>query len=378
MAKITVLGTGLVGKAIVLDLAQQHKVLAVDVNEEALADLGNDTTSITPVVADISQERVVTDIIKDADIVVSAVPGYLGYKTLETVIQHGKDVVDIAFFPEDALTLDSLAKNQNVTAIVDMGVAPGLSNIVLGHHSTEMNVDDFKCMVGGLPKYPKPPFNYKAPFSPVDVIEEYTRPARLVRNSKLVTLPALSELELMEFDNVGTLEAFNTDGLRTLIANFPDIPNMVEKTLRYPGHASLIQTLKDIGYLDAEINNNSGGTLSPLRLSTELFKKHWKLEKNEREFTVMRINLSGENKHDSKKVSYQYDLFDEYDEKTGISSMARTTGYTCTAAVKLVIENKFNAKGISPPEHIGKDSTCFQEILAHYIERGIRLKQTHS
>jgi len=375
MAKVTVLGTGLVGKAIVLDLARQHEITAVDINEEALANLGSDTKGITSVLADISQQKVVVDNIKNADIVVSAVPGYLGYKTLETIIQNGKDVVDIAFFPEDALALDSLAKTQNVTAIVDMGVAPGLSNIVLGHHSTEMNIDDFKCMVGGLPKYPKPPFNYKAPFSPVDVIEEYTRPARLVRNGKQVTLPALSELELVEFEDVGTLEAFNTDGLRTLIANFPDIPNMAEKTLRYPGHASLIQTLKDIGYLDTEIDNNSAGTLSPLRLSTELFKKHWKLEQNEPEFTVMRINLSGENKYDSTRITYQYDLFDEYDEKTGMSSMARTTGYTCTAAVKLVLEKKFNVKGISPPEHIGKDPDCFQEILAHYTERGISLKQ---
>ena len=360
MHKITVLGTGLVGKAIALDLAQRYDVTAVDSNSQALAELQIVKGSINPVLADLSEQSSIINNIKDADVVVSAVPGHMGYRTLETVICSNKNIVDIAFFPEDALTLDALAKKHNVTAIVDMGVAPGLSNLVLGRHSVDMDIHEFKCMVGGLPKHPEPPFNYKAPFSPVDVIEEYTRPARLVRNGKLVTMPALSEIENVTFDHVGTLEAFNTDGLRTLINSFPSIQNMVEKTLRYPGHATLISMLKEIGFLDSQPINLSSKAIAPLQLSTELFKKHWKLGKSEPEFTVMRINLSGKSKATNVPVNHRYDLYDEYDCQTGVSSMARTTGYTCTAAVDLLIE-------------IGQVPSCFQYILKHYKDRGIQL-----
>ncbi|WP_455376014.1 saccharopine dehydrogenase family protein [Kaarinaea lacus] len=378
MANVTVLGTGLVGKAIALDLANQHDVIAVDNDKQALNNLCNLNAAIKIVHADLSVQSNIVNNIKSADLVVSAVPGFMGYQTLKTIIDAGKNVVDIAFFPEDPMQLDELAKEREVTAIIDMGVAPGLSNLVLGFHSNDMIVESFKCMVGGLPKNPKPPFNYKAPFSPVDVIEEYTRPARLVRNGKLISLPALSEIEHVEFPNVGTLEAFNTDGLRTLINTYPDISNMVEKTLRYPGHASLIQLLKDIGYLDTKNISKANNTINPLELSTALFKKHWELEPKEPEFTIMRINLSGQNKQDNSAIDLQYDLYDEYNIETGIGSMARTTGYTCTAVVNLLLEEAFANKGIIPPEMVGQDRNCYQKILSYYDDRGIQLRQTQA
>ena len=378
MANITVLGTGLVGKAIALDLANQHDVVAIDNNKRALDYLNSRNTAIKMVQADLAVESNIINNIKSADIVVSAVPGFMGYQTLKTIVGAGKNVVDIAFFPEDPMQLDELAKEREVTAIIDMGVAPGLSNLVLGFHSKDMVVENFKCMVGGLPKNPKPPFNYKAPFSPVDVIEEYMRPARLVRNGKLISLPALSEIEHIEFENVGTLEAFNTDGLRTLINTFPDVPNMVEKTLRYPGHASLIQLLKDIGYLDTKNIQESNKTNSPLDLSTALFKKHWELEPKEPEFTIMRINLSGQSKQNTTAIDLQYDLYDEYNNETDIGSMARTTGYTCTAAVNLLLDETFDNKGIIPPETVGQDRNCYRKILSYYDDRGIQLRQTRA
>ncbi len=376
MANIYVLGTGLVGGAIALDLAKQHNVVALDNSKRALETLRNRNAAITTVLTDLSIDSNIVRTIKPADLVVSAVPGHMGYQTLKTIISCGKNVVDIAFFPEDALQLDKLAKEHGVTAVVDMGVAPGLSNLVLGYHSIDTRIENFKCVVGGLPKHPQPPFNYKAPFSPVDVIEEYTRPARLVRNGKVITLPALSEIEQVEFESIGALEAFNTDGLRTLISSFPDIPNMVEKTLRYPGHASLIQTLNDIGYLDTDVIHVSEKTYRPLDLSTALFKKHWQLKPQEPDFTVMRINLSGQNRLDATDVNLQFDLYDEYDNATDTGSMARTTGYLCTATVNLLLENSFSLTGIIPPETIGQDKTCFQKILNYYADRGIQLRQT--
>lgn len=392
MANIAVLGAGLIGKAIALDLANEHAITSIDCDDLSLKELTNRNNSIRVIQADLSIPTNIVANINDADLVISAVPGFMGYETLKTIIQSNKNVVDIAFFPEDSLDLDSLAKKHKVTAVVDMGVAPGLSNLVLGYHSNDMVIEEFKCMVGGLPKHPKPPFNYKAPFSPVDVIEEYIRPARIVRDGKQITLPALSELELVEFENVGTLEAFNTDGLRTLTQTFPDIPSMVEKTLRYPGHAALIQALKDTGYLDTEVlkvqeRSGSNNVASPFEVTTALLKKHWKLEAKEPEFTIMRINISGRPKHVDKSDSnqklgkitnYQYDLYDEYDHLTDIGSMARTTGYACTAAANLVLDKTISTTGIIPPEVIGQTPPCFQTIMAYYKERGVNLRQSVS
>lgn len=382
MANIVVLGAGLIGKAIALDLATDHSVTSVDYDSAALDQLSGRNHLINTLNTDLSDPHNIVSSIKNADLVISAVPGFMGYQTLKTIIQNNKNVVDIAFFPEDSLSLDGLAKKHNVTAIVDMGVAPGLSNLILGYHSIDLNIETFKCIVGGLPKNPVPPFFYKAPFSPVDVIEEYTRPARIIRDGKLLTLPALSEIEEIEFDNIGILEAFNTDGLRTLISSFPGIPNMVEKTLRYPGHASLIQTLKDIGYLDQENvettdlkNNDRRKSINPFELSTSLFKKHWALGENEPEFTVMRINISGQDKQVANKlVEHQYDLYDEFDPITETGSMARTTGYTCTAAANLILDNSVTTKGILPPESLGQDKASFQKILAYYSNKNIILK----
>lgn len=376
MAKITVLGVGLVGKAIALDLAEQHQVTAVDIDKTALDNLASRNNSIQTINCDLARTETITSNISNADLVVNAVPGFMGYKTLETIIRCGKDVVDIAFCPENTLDLDSLARQHNVTAIVDMGVAPGLSNLLLGYHNAELQVQNFKCMVGGLPKFPKPPFNYKAPFSPVDVIEEYTRPARIVRDGAVLTLPALSEIEQVELPGVSTLEAFNTDGLRTLINSFPDTPNMVEKTLRYPGHAALMQSLIDIGFLNTEPLKLKDVSLRPMDFTSELLKQHWRLKDDEPEFTVMSINISGYSKNDPQKcIEYHYFLYDEFDPVSGIASMARTTGYTCTAAVKLLLDNRIPAKGVIPPETVGQLPECFDEIMKHYQQRNIILEQ---
>ena len=376
MAKISVLGVGLVGKAIALDLAENHQVSAVDIDNASLLDLVQRNKSIQPINVDLGEEKHITSSISDADLVVNAVPGFMGYKTLQTIIQCGKNVVDIAFCPENTLDLDSLARERNVTAIVDMGVAPGLSNLILGYHSIDTQVEFFKCMVGGLPKHPRPPFNYKAPFSPSDVIEEYTRPARIVRDGSVKTLPALSEIEQVQLPGIATLEAFNTDGLRTLIDSFSEIPNMVEKTLRYPGHASLMQSLIDIGFLDTKTVNLAGTTLRPLDLSTELLKQHWRLEDGEPEFTVMTINISGLLKTQPEKhVNFQYFLYDEFDPESGTGSMARTTGYTCTAAVNLILDKTICRTGVIPPESVGQTTGCFNKIMQHYEKRNIRLEQ---
>jgi len=184
MNKILVLGAGMVGSAIVKDLLADYDVSVIDINKKNLESLKK-YKSIKIINADLSDSSVIKKFCKDYDLVVSAVPGFMGFKVLTEVIKCGKDVVDISFFSEDPFKLDKLAKEKKVTAIVDCGVAPGMSNMILGYHNSKMKVDSFKCYVGGLPFERTLPFQYKAPFSPVDVIEEYIRPARIVENRKL-------------------------------------------------------------------------------------------------------------------------------------------------------------------------------------------------
>lgn len=376
MINIAVLGAGMVGRAIALDLSKKFEVTSIDISAESLQVLQLKDAGINTFKKDLGDLEDYPGLLKPFDLVVTAVPGFMGYKTLEAVIRSGKNVVDISFFPENALDLDRLAKENNVTAIVDCGVAPGMSNLILGYYDQTMQIESFECMVGGLPKQKIKPFEYKAPFSPVDVIEEYTRPARFIENGKLVTMPALTDTELLDFGKVGWLESFNTDGLRSLLFTMPGIPNMKEKTLRYPGHISLIQALIEGGFFDEEKINYKGTQISPLEFSSKILIKQWKLGEEEEEFTVMKIKISG--KENGKQKTIEYDLYDEYDPVTKTSSMARTTGYTCTAAVNLIIKKLFNLKGVYPPELVGKHEACFTFILNYLEERDVKYTKTEN
>lgn len=368
--KIAVLGAGMVGRAIALDLASDHNVTAFDIHLSNLDLLQSGNSAIQTVKADLSQYHQYTGWLNHFDLVVTAVPGFMGYAALKAVINAGKSVVDISFFPEDVLQLDSLAKQQNVTVITDCGVAPGMSNFIIGRYNALMKIDAIECYVGGLPKERKPPFEYKAPFSPVDVIQEYIRPARLVEHGQVVIKPAMSGREMIFFDEVGELEAFNTDGLRSLLHTMSHIPDMKEKTLRYPGHASLIIALQQAGFFDEAAVTVQGQQVIPLEFTSRLLVDQWKLQPGEEEFTVMRVLIKGEGK------TIEYNLLDRYNATTQTSSMARTTGYTCTAAVNLLAKGMFNKPGVFPPELIGADKACFDFVLSHLQKRGVSWSMT--
>jgi saccharopine dehydrogenase-like NADP-dependent oxidoreductase len=377
MSKILVLGAGMVGSAMAIDLSKKYEVSIADFNKKALYKVLKKCGDLNTIILDFLNIDELQKTIKPFDLVVCAVPGFLGYQTLKAIIETKKDVVDISFFSENALELNDLAKKNNVTAIVDCGVAPGVGNIILGYYNEKLKLTDFECLVGGLPKVKKWPFSYKAPFSPVDVIEEYTRPARYIENGNLVVKEALSDCEFVEFDKVGTLEAFNSDGLRSIIYTMPHILNMKEKTLRYPNHVEYIKVLKASGFFNRQEIKVKGKKVIPLDVSSAILFNEWKLEDTEEELTVMRISLNGfdENGRFNKVV---YNLYDEYCHKTNTSSMARTTGYTGTAAVHLILNNLFNEKGVFPPELVGKHENCFNFIFDYLKERNVHYSKTEN
>jgi len=370
MNNIIVLGAGMVGSTMAIDMAKKHLVTITDFNEKALEKAIKKCDKLIPEVLDVNNKLLLQETIKPFDLVICAVPGFLGFETMKSIIEAGKNVIDISFFPENSLELDKLAKQKNVTAIVDCGVAPGMGNIILGYYNEKLKLTDFECLVGGLPKIKKWPFSYKAPFSPIDVIEEYTRPARYVENGHIVVKEALSDCEFVDFEGVGTLESFNSDGLRSIIFTMPHIKNMKEKTLRYPDHIEYIKVLKASGFFSEEKIMINGTEVSPLDFTSKILFNEWKLGDSEEEITVMRITLKGTNIKGEQKTIV-YNLQDEYCNKTNTSSMARTTGYTATAAANMFLDGVFEEKGVFPPELVGKYENCFTYILNYLEERNV-------
>jgi lysine 6-dehydrogenase len=369
-----VLGGGRVGNAIVRDLAAEEdfSVLVVDVDPVAvdrLTEHGADG-----VVADLSDLNMVSKAVADADLVVSAVPGFMGYQTVERVLQEGRPIVDISFFPEDAFGLDALAKEQGVPCLVDCGVAPGLSNMMFGR--LEEHLDEtysFHCLVGGLPVERSWPWEYKAPFSPRDVIALYMREARMRKGGVEVALPGLSEVELVNFPGLGTLEAFNTDGLRSLLKT-SDVPEMVEKTMRYPGHADKMKVLRDAGFFSSQDISAASGIVKPRDVTEALLFDAWTFDEGEPDLTVMRITIEGAK--DDKALLHTYNMLDYYNPDTETSSIARTTGYTCTGMVRLVTSGLWNEPGVAPPEVVGRNAECFDSVINHLEDRGVHIFQS--
>lgn len=373
MSKIIVLGAGMVGKAIAIDLSKNHDVTSVDIDKKSL-DFLSANYNIKTIMLDVSDAEALISNVREFDLVISAVPGYLGLKTMINVIKSKKNLVDISFLPEDALHLDGLAKENNVTVVMDCGVAPGMPNYIAGYHNELMAIDSMEYMVGGLPKVRTFPFEYKAPFSPCDVVEEYTRPARYTENGHVVVKPAMSDTELIDFGNIGTLESFNSDGLRSLVYTLKNIPNMKEKTLRYPGHIRLIQAFKAAGFFDHNPIQINGQSITPFEFTTKLLFAAWKLDPEEHEFTIMRVIIKGIEKGIEKEIVY--DLFDEYDSVEKISSMARTTGFTATATAQMILDGVFTNRGVFPPELVGKKPECFSYVINYLRDRGVMYRVT--
>ncbi len=372
--QVTVLGTGLVGGAIAMDLASEPgwSVKAVDRSQYSLDKFGSHE-GVQVACEDVSNEEVLRDVIKDADLVVNAVPGDMGFETMRRIIDAGKNVVDISFFSEDAFELDHLAKQRGVTAVVDCGVAPGLCNVIVGHLHQHMDkVDSYLCLVGGLPVVRSWPYEYKAVFSPLDVMAEFIRPARFVEHGELVVRPALSDVELIDFKGVGTLEAFNTDGLRSL-AQTMDIPFMKEKTMRYPGHANLARMLRDSGFFDTDCIDVDGTQVRPIDVTSRLLIEQWHLAEDEADLTVMQVIIEGQ--QDGRRERHDFYLLDHFDTKTSTTSMARTTGYTCAIAARQVLTGLFNRKGICPPEYLGATEGCYEHMLAELERRDIHIEE---
>ena len=356
--KIAVLGGGMVGSFIATELSEDYDVTVFDNKKLNLKNIHTIIKDVTN--ADFRKEIV------NYNLSVNCLPGFMGFKMLETLIELQVPCVDISFMPEDCLTLK---KEMNCTIIPDAGVAPGLSNLIVGNIISKNKIKEIEIMVGGLPKEKNPPWNYRAPFSPIDVIEEYTRPARIKRNGEIKIKKALSDIHNFEVENIGSLEAFLTDGLRTLLNSdkkISKIPNLLEYTIRYPGHAQLIKNLIDKGGFSDNIVNFNGKKMTQKEKTCIQLFDEWKLSENDDEFTFMLITAI---KRDGTEINYTV-----YDEKTeGWSSMARTTGLTACAFAKLIAEKNITKTGIICPEILGQDKDNYDFVTNFLKDKNIRI-----
>ncbi len=369
MVKIVVMGAGRVGQAIARDLAGSgtHRVTAVDWSADALGPLARE--GLRTVEANLADRGRVASLAAEHDLVVGAGPARLGFAMLETVIDAGRNMVDISFFAEDPFELDGLARRRRVVAIVDAGISPGLSNVLYGNALASLGaVQRFVCYVGGLPASPAGRMGYKAPFAPADVIELYTRPARHVRDGSPTTDPALSLRTSMAFPDVGTFEAALTDGLRTMMRE-TGVSEMREMTLRYPGHFDQVSLLRDLGLFDREPITVGGQEVSPRAVTECLLGPHWAFDSGEADVTLLLVEIDIDIGRGRKR--YVHRLIDYYDGVTGTSAMARTTGYTCTAIAELVASGGYARRGMSAPEDVGRAPGCCEWIRRHLAKRGI-------
>lgn len=369
--KITVLGAGMVGSAMAADMQRfGFDVTLADARPQALerakAKWGVRTTQ-----ADLGTAASVKKLVAKSDLVLGALSSAIGLQTLKAVIEAKKPYVDISFMAEDAWELDAFAKKHGACAIVDCGVAPGVSNLLCGHAVEQLDeCTNLEIYVGGLPADRRWPYQYKAGFAPSDVIEEYTRPARIVEHGKIVVKEALSEPELLDFPGLGTLEAFNTDGLRSLAYTLK-VPFMKERTLRYPGHIELMRVLRHTGLFSKDEITVGGAKVRPLDVTSALLFPKWTFEDGEADITVMRIIADG--RKGKKSVRLVWDLVDRMDPQTGLRSMSRTTGYAATSVATLVANGKFTKPGVHPPELLAKEEDFVDAFLAEYAKRGIQV-----
>ena len=377
--KVLVLGCGKIGSVAAQDFAENMSSVEVFVSDKSIVRAkevakGIDTDNVAGIQLDVSNYSELVHALETFDLVMGFLPGDLGYRLVKACVDAGKDLVDVSYMPENPLTLNDEAARANATIIPSCGLAPGITNILVGHAIRRLDkTQTVHIMVGGLPATPVPPLGYTITFSVESVIDEYTRKARIIKDSKPIDVEALSGLEEVKFPGVGRLEAFYTDGLRTLLHTIKDVDDMWEKTLRYPGHADRIELLKALGFFDEEPIDVDGVSLPPRRLSARLLGQKL-LMPEVKDIVTMKVEVSGV--RSGRHVSYSYHLLDQYDEIKGITAMARTTAYTASIIAQLVLRKVIREKGVVPPERIGMSEEFFSTFLKELRKRGIKITES--
>lgn len=353
--RVLVLGGGAVGQAIAFALKDEFDITIADLNEKALNSI-KERMNVSTMKFDVNNDDL-GQLMKKYDLISGALPGKFGIKVIREAAKTGVNLVDNSFMEADFYGLEKDVEKAGITVVPDCGIAPGLSNMIVGNvYSRNGKLEDVDIKVGGLPETNIPPLGYKIVFSPVDTLDEYTRKVTIIRNGKEEKVEPGEGLEYFFSPGLGSLEAFYTDGLRSLVRNV-NAKNMGEKTVRYRGHFEKIKLLRDLGLLDDEIIKVSNFSITPKEVLAELFRKKLSFP-DVKDILYMEINVTLEN----KKGVETYRIVDRYDERSGLTAMARTTGFTNAAVSRLLLKGKIKQKGIVAPEILGMNDSLFREI----------------
>lgn len=347
---ITVVGAGSIGSTIARYLSRKYDVSVIDRDENRLA-LLKDMKGLHGTINDYPDQ------IENSKVIVVALPGSVAHGVVEELLRAGKKVVDISFSNEDPFVLDEIAKSNGGLLIPDAGFAPGLSNLLAGVLHKEKKYRSIEIYVAGLPQDRKPPLEYSVTWSVEGLIDEYTRPARIILGGKVTEVDPLQDVKCFSIEGMGEYEAFYSDGLRTLLDTMPET-DMFEKTLRYPGHISRIRFLRDMGFFSED---EVEGT-TPRKITENLFDA---LKTGERDVCILIVRGIGQENR-------EFLCIDRYDDRNDVSSMSRMTGYTAAVFAEAVLSGKVDGAGVIPPERIGHNDDAFRFIRQRLSEEGIK------
>ncbi|MEM3577350.1 MAG: saccharopine dehydrogenase family protein [Candidatus Bathyarchaeia archaeon] len=374
--KVLIVGCGNMGAVAAEDLAKSMpsaKIVLADKDEERAKEVARKIRgeNVSYLQLDVSNKSKLVHSLEGFDLALGFLPGNLGYSLVEACIKAGKNLVDVSYMPQNPLMLNDTAVKANVTIVPECGLAPGISNVLVGHAAKSLDkVEKIHILVGGIPEKPVPPLDYVVTWSPENLIDEYTRKARIIANGKIVDVEALSGIENVDFPGLGKLEAFYTDGLRTLLSTFSDVGEMWEKTLRYKGHAEKARLLRALGFFEDEALDVDGVKVSPKRFTAKLLQK--KLYMPEvKDVVALKVEVLGLSA--GREVGYAYRLLDVYDAKSGKTAMARTTAYPASIVAQMLLKGVIKAKGVAPPEKLGMDGEFFRNFLDELERRGVKI-----
>lgn len=377
--RIVVIGCGLISHAIVLDLAKSKEVNEIiigDVDERRRIDLLEKIKSdkVTQKHIDVTDQQATIKEIKNSDVVISALPYRISILASRAAVSAGVSLVDCSYVQEQ-WDLDKQARKAGTIIMPDCGVAPGLSNILVGHAVSQMNeVDYAEIICGGIPQKPISPLDYRIVFSTEGVVDLLCGKVPIIRNGKITNIDALSGLRIVDFPGIGNLEVFFTDGLSTLLHTMKNkIKNLEEKTARWPGHVEKIQTMKDVGFFDMDSIEVDGAKVIPRNVTIKLFDKYLRLE-DTKDLTVLRVQVNG--KKNGRIVEYSYFMLDFFDEKHRMTSMARTTGFTAGIISRMIGRGDIKETGVVPAE-IAITEDRFDTFFAELSKKGIKVNATY-
>ncbi len=371
--KAAVLGSGLMGSVISWDLSRSpdvDEVVVADLDPSKLEALKKRRTGkkLGTEVVDVMNERKLASFLRGFDVVSSALPHGIVHPADVVAVKSGARVVNIAF-EDEQMDLDAAARKSGATLIPGCGLAPGLGGILLAHGAGLVGgATSGRILVGGLPQNPRPPFGYKLVFSIVGLLREYTDDARIVRNGKVVTVRPCDDVVPVAFPTpFGKCEAFYSDGLASLLYTQKAFKTLDELTVRYPGHVEKMKLLIDSGLLSKKRVVVGGVEVSPYDVTAKVLAEKLS-EGDPKDVTLMRVEVRG------RKGGIDYELMDYYDEAAGVTSMGKTTGFTCSIVTQMLGRGEIKGKGVIAPE-VAVQGQKVGRLISELGSRGVRISR---